>query len=405
MLFLLIACLAGAGYLQYMIYQKYWAKKLEVTVRFADAYAWEGESSLLIEEISNRKRMAVPTLEVCFSVGRNLVFFGEARENSHISDRNYQRDIFSLFGHQRVIRRIPFACGKRGFYRITRADVVGTDFLYLHRYKAEQAQETQLYVYPRQVDTRRISLIHREITGMIMIQSRLHPDPFEFSGIREYRVSDPMHAVNWKASAKSQSLMVNQYDSTTSIRVTLVLDVEDREILRSEDLCEESIRILSSLTASLIRSGAEIHIVTNAYMISEEEAAAELETYSDSRSRSILDEKKAEGSAEKKRELLMMHMQKGAGAAAKLNQALARIDLAAESPEIGDILSESDHVPGGGGCCILISKNRRESTDRALTMLSAEGNQVLWVVPVYPGETMEQESRMNVRIVRWEVEQ
>ena len=41
--------------------------------------------------------------------------------------------------------------------------------------------------------------------------------------------------------------MVNQFDATTSVEVTVLLDIEDANILREEAQVEESIRITSSL--------------------------------------------------------------------------------------------------------------------------------------------------------------
>lgn len=50
---------------------------------------------------------------------------------------------------------------------------------------------TQMYVYPRQVDTARIQMICRAVSGMVLSRNRLYEDPFEFSGIRDYRKGRP----------------------------------------------------------------------------------------------------------------------------------------------------------------------------------------------------------------------
>ena len=67
-----------------------------------------------------------------------------------------------------------------------------------------------MYVYPRQVDTARIQMICRAVSGMVLSRNRLYEDPFEFSGIRDYRKEDPMNRINWKSSARMGDLMVNQ---------------------------------------------------------------------------------------------------------------------------------------------------------------------------------------------------
>lgn len=37
-----------------------------------------------------------------------------------------------------------------------------------------------MYVYPRQVDTARIQMICRAVSGMVLSRNRLYEDPFEF---------------------------------------------------------------------------------------------------------------------------------------------------------------------------------------------------------------------------------
>lgn len=109
-----------------------------------------------------------------------------------------------------------------------------------------------MYVFPEQINTSRISLVCKEISGMLLSQQKLQPDPFEFSGIRDYCKTDPINHINWKASARMGNLMVNQFDSTTSISPIIILDIEDSQILKHENLVEKNISITSSLAGNKI---------------------------------------------------------------------------------------------------------------------------------------------------------
>ena len=64
-------------------------------------------------------------------------------------------------------------------------------------------ENSTMYVYPAQIDVSRINFICKDISGLILSLDRLHPDPFEFSGIREYTPNDPINKVNWKARVSS----------------------------------------------------------------------------------------------------------------------------------------------------------------------------------------------------------
>ncbi|MDX1610786.1 MAG: DUF58 domain-containing protein [Candidatus Thermoplasmatota archaeon] len=49
-------------------------------------------------------------------------------------------------------------------------------------------------------------------------------DGFDFYGLREYVPGDVYRAINWKASAKTGDLMVNQFERTTSTEITFLID-------------------------------------------------------------------------------------------------------------------------------------------------------------------------------------
>lgn len=378
MFLLLVMSVCLALWLQKIVYQNYWNRGLTVTAEFLDAYAYEGDTSYLKEEISNDKLLPLPALEVRLSMNRNLEFSGEAKENSNITDQSYKRDVFSLLFHQKIIHKLPFVCTRRGFYEISKVEIVGYNLFFKAGHYMETSQLTRLYVYPSQVDVRRIRLIFQAITGMILARNRLFPDPFEFSGIREYQPSDPMNHINWKASARSDSLMVNQFDSTTSIQVTVILDVEDSNILRYESLTEESIRIASSLAARMVREKMELNLLSNAVCKNPDNGFQE--------------------------ETLFWSLKAGAGKVQELNRKLACIDTARKIPAISELLAEEAARKPGGCIYVLISKNQDRAVMEKLRLLAGEGNQILWVVPVKTTMKLEYRDGPGIRLIRWEAE-
>lgn len=365
MLILLLSGVFFAWFLQHIIYKKWWNKKVDVKLSFEDSYAYEEDISHLRQEITNAKSLPLPALEVRFATNRNLEMQGEARENTSVSDLSYQREVFSLWGKQKVIRKIPFICGKRGVYEIKRSEIVGYNLLYTFSYYTECEQDTKIYVYPKRIDVRKIQLICRAISGAVLAKNRLYPDPFEFSGIREYQRTDPMNFINWKASAKTGVLMVNQQDSTTNMQVTIILDVEDTNILKYEELVEESIRITASLATVLINKGMEFDILSNG--------------------------------------MELLHMKSGAGLTQELNQRLACLEPKTVTEKIGITLDKYESWKNSDKIFVLISKNYTVENQIAAEKLAAAGNQVLWVLPVHPYMKMETQEQPGIQIMQWEV--
>ena len=373
--FLLLTVFA-AWLLQYFLFQKRWHKGLNVRVEFESPSIYEGDTSTLKETVTNDKGLPLAAVSVRLSFSRNLEFVNAAKENSGISDQTYKRDIFALLPKQQLTRRLPFVGKKRGCYSIMSANISAYDYFFQKGYYRSYPQSTQLYVYPRPVDVSRIALISRAISGTMLSQNRLFPDPFEFSGIREYRREDPMNRINWKASARTGDLMVNQFDATTEYSITILLDLADPYIIKYESLLEESIRIAASLCSHLLQKEMPSHVLSNCCVISEEASF---------------------------NEPLNIKISATSGKITPLLQALACLDISRTMCDMDALIREKIKTASTGKIYVVISKNQNAELISAIHELNASGNQVLWVLPImsYDMDKKYQDSRIT--ILPWEV--
>lgn len=351
MFFLLLSGVFLAWHASRVLYKKYWDKGLSVQIDFTERRLFEGDRSVMKEVVINDKLLPLPALEIRFSSSRNLEFLNEARANTSSTDNCYKRDVFSFLFHQKIERSLPFVAGKRGFYQIYEVTGIGYDFFFRSGYYVDLPQQTSLYVYPRQVDTRRICLLCHAISGAALSRSHLFPDPFAFSGIREYRKEDPIKHINWKASARTDSLMTNQFDSTTDISLTLIFDMEDRLILKYQDLVEETLSIVSSLSARLIKSRMSFHVMSNAKDV-------------------LTGTPFAMGFDTESKEI------------EKLNQKLACLSGDKIILDLKALLQKEASLKKTGHTYVFISKNREENLLEELRSLARTNNEVLWVIPI-----------------------
>ena len=72
-----------------------------------------------------------------------------------------------------------------------------------------------------------------------------------------------MNRINWKASARNGSLMVNQHNSAVSGNVCILLDVEDETVWKYEEIHEEGIRLAAAVAESFLSRGIEVGLITN----------------------------------------------------------------------------------------------------------------------------------------------
>lgn len=245
-----------------LYYASHWNRNLTVSLNFVQNYVYAGNQAQMTEQIENRKKLMLPVLEVAFHMDRRLTFHDS--ENTNVSDFVYKRDIFALLGNQRVIRKLTLDCTKRGYYRVDQSYLTSYSMLHKRRFSVECPADTELYVYAARTDVSDIVVDCERLMGSLQCAKRLYEDPFAFSSIREYTVTDPMKTINWKASARTGELMVNTFESTLTEKVMIYLDMEDSGILKYEYLVEASVSIASSLAQKLIARGMEVGICVNA---------------------------------------------------------------------------------------------------------------------------------------------
>lgn len=386
LLFLLISILI-LWVLQNRLFQKYWSKGLSVSLHFQDSYIFEEDVSALKEVVTNDKLLPLAAVSVRISMDKSLSFLDDAAENSDVSDQTYKRDIFSFLFRQRITRTLPFLGKKRGFYRIDGADITAYDFFLQQGYYKGFPQQTQMFVYPKPVDTSRIRLISQVVSGSVLSKNRLYPDPFEFSGIREYRREDPLSHINWKASARTGELMVNRHDSTTDFSVTIFLDMEDPYILKYEALTEESVRIAASLAACLVNSRMSVRMVSNAVDVLSQEPGF------------CKDRRQFTAS-----DALDVFLPAGAGKLSGLYRRLACVDASCLACPMTELLTRRELSSAAGETYLVISKNSPPELVEALHRLTKSQNEVLWIMPVFSHDAKQHFNDPQLRIMHWEVE-
>ena len=182
-----------------------------------------------------------------------------------------------------------------------------------------------------------------------------------------------MNKINWKASARTGSLMVNQHNSAVSGNVCILLDVEDETVWKYEEIHEEGIRLAAAVAESFLSRGIEVGLVTNGRDCQE----------------------KSE---------IFLPGQTGRGQRKKFLQCLARIDLEEKSRKFSDCVEEKKELLlAKESFCILITKNQYQELEEILGMLGEKNQGSLCLVTLYPEMELKIKSRRDLEVLRWEV--
>ncbi|MFI3206338.1 MAG: DUF58 domain-containing protein [Clostridia bacterium] len=245
------------------IYAKFWQNRLNIEIFLPEDDVFEGETADIKEIVVNDKYLPLPTLEIDFSLDKSLHFSNS--ENSSISDKLYRRDIFYAGMKKKITRTLPVQCTKRGYYTLDKLGFMSYDIFMQQKFFGKKSFFQNFYVYPARVSTEQISVVYNQIMGEVLSRQKIYDDPFSFAGIRDYTITDPMKNINWKASAKNGSLLVNICDSAISQKLTIIIDCFENASVAGNQLSEESIRIASSLSEIFIAQGVSISVLGNSH--------------------------------------------------------------------------------------------------------------------------------------------
>ena len=247
---------------QKYVYQKIWAKGLTVQLKFRESGIWQGQESELSEIIENRKRLPLTMLKVKFQTDRHLLF-ADAK-GSRTTDRFYRNDIFQIDSLEKVTRSLRFTGGRRGDYTITEADLVASDLFLTAQYtETIPVNHCSFYVYPKPFSHPDFQKSLRQLSGEVLAKRHLLEDPFEYRSIREYQPQDDLKSINWKATARTGDLKVNQKNYTSQKSVRIFVNLEDTGILKKEDCVEASLQIATALLLLFLEQGMQVALYCN----------------------------------------------------------------------------------------------------------------------------------------------
>lgn len=370
----IILLLLGAALIyliQAKLYSHYWKRGLQVSIHFPKQAVVEGESATLVEEIINNKRLPLPILHVKFQIGRDLIF--EGGENTAVSDLSYRHDIFSVLFYQKITRTLKFQCSKRGFYTINQANLVSSNLFLSGNLVDTQKQSTFLYVYPKTIDIHRLDIPFQKAMGTLLNRRLLYEDPFEFRGIREYQITDPMNTINWKATAKTGDLMVNVHHSTRTPEAVIFLDLQDDTLWKYDHLHEMGIRIAAALSTRFLTQSVPTRIVCN-------------------------------GRDQMTKELIRVPAGNGKRQIAAINESLARIDLSQEPISCTEQLNkEIAEMTSNRPYYIFISNSFGSQRADLIQQLAQLGSGALWIALYEKEMKVPISSSDRLDVIKWEV--
>lgn len=346
--------------LQKIFMQKNWNKRLTVTVNFIEPHITEGDKTMLVETIENNKRLSLPMVHIKFATTK--YFWFQKENNATVTDQFYRHDMYTLGSYERIIRKYPFICSKRGTYTISNIDVLSKDLFLTSTFTMQTKSDALIYVKPRILPEHKLPLQLLNAVKTMILHTRTMEDPFEFKGIREYQPYDNIRYINWKSTAKTTNLQVNTHYPTTSQEVDIVLNMDTFRLSSEHIMKEYLIRIAFTIADMLNRQGISFQVITNAvdYLTNEP---------------------------------VCVPAGHGDAYMTRLGISFARIDTKKQGPEIKPTLSNLAQDTTNRHQLIFISNSRKPELVQLFDQVKSKTSQSIFLVPefnnIYEEESME----------------
>ena len=155
--------------------------------------------------------------------------------------------------------------GPRGYYAFSAVEAEAGGLTGLLQRRKRFPVAGQLFILPPVMRIRRLDIRPRRTNVYSgMIPARLGGAGVEFFGVRSYAPGDPLHWINWNASARQpEALYTNEFEQERVADVGMVLDGRLRTNTRREghSLFEYSVQAAASLADTFLAQGNRVGLL------------------------------------------------------------------------------------------------------------------------------------------------
>lgn len=152
---------------------------------------------------------------------------------------------------QRIVSRYRFQAERRGVVTLGPATATNGDPLGLAHNTRTIGAPDEIVVSPHwhSIDLPLPRVCEGELVRAIESLTRNLASELEFRSLRDYAPGDDARLVNWRASARRDSLVVNEFESRSGILLDVFVD--DASFSYSEEGFEDAIKVAASFVGSI----------------------------------------------------------------------------------------------------------------------------------------------------------
>lgn len=198
-------------------FEKHGAKKVETSIHLSKNRIQVNDALNYLVHIKNIKLLFLPIINVIIIIPSSFFYIADNNNVGHQGDNNNTKSIkitTSLLSYQQVRKQFEMIAKERGYFEV-KTSVTANDLLGLKTIHLIETNNQKVIVHPTPINYLFLDTIANSIQGDQLVRRWSNPDPIFYSGVREYSERDSLKDIDWKASARHNSLLVKKYDTTS----------------------------------------------------------------------------------------------------------------------------------------------------------------------------------------------
>src|ERR671933_1660119 len=187
--------------------------------------------------------------------------------------------VLSLAPLGRKVWDIRSVCTRRGRFTLGPVWVSSSDPFGIFHTSQKLTDGTSVVVYPRAVPLPRFGRLPGELPGGSLQGARVPFTTPNIASIREYRPGDAFNRIHWPTTARTNRLMVREFELDPTADVWLVLDLNaDVHVGRGDESTEEyAVSVTASLAGHLLGQGRSVGLVSQTATLPADRGPRQLE--------------------------------------------------------------------------------------------------------------------------------
>ncbi len=181
-------------------------------VRLPEIEMMAGEEVKIRYEFENPLSLTFPILEFENNIAYRLTGKREKKEIFHMEKKDYYEGATIV------------SCRRRGYYQAGEVKLYIRDIFNIFSLHKTIVTPLSFKVYPKITPLKSFKIQASQYMGELIVKDPLFQDYSSLSDLRTYQEGDPIKKIHWKASAKSDDLIVKNYEERGDNEVVLVID-------------------------------------------------------------------------------------------------------------------------------------------------------------------------------------